>query len=174
MILLLEFLARKRNSIVGAWLQRIVQGYAESTSRFLMQEQDRFRNPMGHVLRENLPALFDALLQGGATVDLEPRLDPIVRMRAVQDFSASQAVSFVFLLKEVVRQEARGDRQIDPDGSALAAFESRIDGLALLAFDLFVRCREQISDIKANELRRKYYIGDRLAARGTDPTKDDS
>ena len=39
----------------------------------------------------------------------------------------------------------------------LTAFENRIDHLSLLAFDLYVGCREKIYEIKANEVKRKYF-----------------
>jgi hypothetical protein len=162
--LLLDFLARKQDAIGRLWLERTLQGYAKSTSRFLTEEQDRFLNPVGYAVKENLPVLYAALLLGRASDECGRALDAIIRVRAVQDFSASQAVSFIFYLKDVVRQELAGEGRIDPGGSALAAFETRIDALALLAFDLFVRCREQICEIKANDVRRRNYVGQRLAA----------
>jgi hypothetical protein len=35
----------------------------------------------------------------------------------------------------------------------LILLEDRIDSLGLLAFDIFMRCREKLYDIKANEMR---------------------
>jgi len=49
------------------------------------------------------------------------------------------------------------------DEGSLAAFEGRIDGMALVASDLFVRCREQISEIKARSARRQAFVAERLA-----------
>jgi hypothetical protein len=170
--LLLEFLARKKDAIGRLWLERTLQGYAKSTSGFFVEEQDRFRNPVGYTLKENLPVLFAALLLGRASGESDRALDAIIRVRAVQDFSASQAVAFIFILKDIVRQELRGERRIDPDGSALAAFEKRIDALALLAFDLFVRCREQICAIKVNDVRRRTYVSQRLAANSVNGTRN--
>ncbi len=37
----------------------------------------------------------------------------------------------------------------------LAALESRIDDMALLAFDLFMGCREKIYELRANEVRNR-------------------
>jgi hypothetical protein len=167
--LLLDFLARKQDAICRLWLERTLQGYAKSTSRFLAQEQDRFRNPVGYAFKKNLPLLYAALLLGRASDECERALDATIRVRVVQDFSASQAVSFIFHLKDIVRQELAGERRIDADESGLAAFETRIDALALLAFDLFVRCREQICEIKTNDVKRRAYVEQRLAA---NPARD--
>lgn len=170
----LDFLSRKEDAIGRLWLERTLQGYAKSTSRFLADEHDRFRNPIGYALKENLPVLYAALVLGRASGELERALDAIIRVRAVQDFSASEAVSFIFVLKDIVRQELAGEGQIDPDGSGLAAFGTRVDALALLAFDLFVRCREQICEIKANDVRRRTYVSRRLAANSASAARNGS
>lgn len=148
-----EALEQKRSAILKQWMTRTLQSYADQTSRFLQEEKDPFRNPVGHVLKEGLPVLFDELLGGMDSAALTPALDGIVRIRAVQDFTASQAVAFVFLLKKIVHAELAGED--------LAALEERIDELALLAFDLFMECREKIYEIKANEAKRRVFVMER-------------
>jgi hypothetical protein len=159
---LLEAVAAKKGAIVREWLKRTLQTYPEHTSRFLLQEKDPFRNPVGHTLKEAFPALFDQLVGGMDTATITPVLDGIVRIRAVQDFTASQAVAFLFLLKKVVRKALEGESQRRPDGGGLAAVEGRIDEMALLAFDLFMKCRERIYEIKANEAKRRTYLLQRM------------
>lgn len=148
-----EALERKRSAILKEWIARTLQSYADQTSRFLLDEKDPFRNPVGHALKEGLPVLFDELVGGMDAARITPALDSIVRIRAVQDFTASQAVAFVFLLKRIVHEELAGEN--------LAALEERIDELALLAFDLFMKCREKIYEIKANEARRRVFVMER-------------
>lgn len=157
-----DALAARKNAIIQAWLARTLQTYPEHTSRFLLQEKDPFRNPVGHTLKEAFPALFDQLVGGMDTATITPVLDGIVRIRAVQDFTASQAVAFLFLLKKVVREVLQGESQRRPDGGGLAAMEGRIDEMALLAFDLFMKCRERIYEIKANEAKRQIYLLQRM------------
>jgi hypothetical protein len=160
--LLQQLLARSKDAIVGMWLKRTLEGHAATTLRFLLEEQDCFRNPVGNTLRQSLPKLFDALVFGCLPGEFKSDLDAIIRIRAVQDFSASQAVSFVFLLKEIVRQELKGAGQINPGDSSLTDFEDRVDRLALAAFDLFVQCREQLFEIKASEAGRRGYVRERM------------
>jgi hypothetical protein len=73
-----------------------------------------------------------------------------VRIRAVQNFTPSQAIGFVFDLKGLIRAMAPADRQASKE---MVVIESRIDALALLAFDLYMSCREKIyeSDRQRNE-----------------------
>ena len=159
---LAEALAAKKDAIVKEWLARTLQTYPEHTSRFLAQEKDPFRNPIGHTVREALPALFDELLGNMDAARLTPVLDGLVRIRAVQDFSAGQAVAFLFVLKRVLRDAVGGQLQWVPDGEGLAVLEARIDEMALLAFDLFMRCRERLYEIRVNEARRRMVLPERM------------
>jgi hypothetical protein len=161
---LLAALANRRDAIVKKWFERVIQAYPESTTRFLSQEMDPFRNPIGHALKEGLPALFDQLIQPIDATLLKPVLDGIVRIRAVQDFTAGQAVSFLFLLKQTIRAEFTGDAPRYSD--ELAALEARIDELALLAFDLYVKCRERVHEIRFNEAKRRAFISERAHQKG--------
>jgi hypothetical protein len=167
---LMQALAAKRNAIIREWLARTLQTYSEHTSRFLAHEKDPFRNPVGHTLREAFPVLFDALLGGTDAARVMPVLDGIVRIRAVQDFTAGQAVAFIFLLKRVIREELKGEIHGEPDAEGLATIEGRIDQMSLLAFDLFMKCRERMYEIRTNEARRRMFLLERM--HGLDPSAD--
>ena len=129
----------ERARIAREWLERTLETYPDETVRFLRGEKDRFRNPVGHALQEGLSILVEELFGAMDRARVTQALDGILRIRAVQDFTPSQAVGFVFLLKRVVA---------DP------ALEGRIDELALAAFDIYMRCREQLYEIRAKEARR--------------------
>ena len=161
----MEAPAAKRATIVKEWLTRTLHTYPEQTVRFLAGGKDPFRNPVGHTLEEAFPVLVDELLGGMDRSRIAPLLDQIVRIRAVQDFSASQAVAFVFLLKPVVHEALEREGQRDQDGVDLAALDERIDQMALLAFDLFMKCREQIYEMRVNEARRRTFLLARIQER---------
>jgi hypothetical protein len=160
---LLAALANRRTAIVMRWFERMLQTYPEATTGFLSQERDPFRNPIGHALKEGLSTLFDGLIQSAAPASLAPVLDNIVRIRAVQDFTAGQAVSFPFQLKQIIRAELAPEALKYAD--ELAALEARIDELVLLTFDLYVKCREQVFEVKANETKRRAFILERAHQR---------
>ena len=153
---LAEVLSSGRSTIVEEWLKRTIQSYPESAGRFLSQEKDPFRNPVGHTLKAGLAELFDGLTGPPDTTAAGVALDGIVRIRAVQDFSAGQAVAFVFLLKKIIRDLF--PEHVQRCSYEAAALESRIDDLALLAFDIFMRCREQIIEIQAKEAKRRVAV----------------
>jgi hypothetical protein len=149
-------LADQRDNLIKKWIDGIVQTYPGSTTKFLSKEKDPFRNPIGHTLKENLTAIFNGLIQSMETASLAPMLDNIVKMRAVQDFNAGQAVSFPFLLKRILREECKDDLSRCPED--FADLEARIDALALLAFDLYMKCRERVFEIKVNEAKRSMFM----------------
>jgi hypothetical protein len=149
-------LETRKDVLLAAWLMRTLETYPASSRDFLAREKDSFRNPVGHTLREGLASLLDGLLGAQDVVDLVPLLEPIVRLRAVQDFSPGQALSFLFLLKGVAREEAT--RLGEPAITETEALEKRIDQLALAAFDLYMKCREEISKIQVNAAKRSMFV----------------
>ncbi|MFH1434866.1 MAG: RsbRD N-terminal domain-containing protein, partial [Pseudomonadota bacterium] len=134
----------------------IFASYPPETSQFLQKQKDRFSNPVGHSVAGGTGAIFEALLLGERTDNLLAALDGIIRIRSIQDFSSSQAVSFMFQLKTVIRQELAAQVSSDKDMvEQLLGFESRIDGVALLGFDIYMQCREKLYEISANEAKRR-------------------
>ena len=152
---LTELLAQQRDDIVEQWLGRIVDTYPERTSHFMKNERDRFQNPVGYALRVQLPVLFAALLGEDVSGKLEAAIDAIVRVRSVQDMTASQCATFIYLLKTIVREQVPEAYQSEDSIRELLDFESRIDGLALAAFDNIVACKEKIFEIRAMEAKLK-------------------
>jgi RsbT co-antagonist protein rsbRD N-terminal domain len=146
-----DLLQEKRAAIVTAWFESVVETYHEETRGPLRKQNAPFTNPVGFNTAQGLEGLFDGLLKGMMPAETSRFLDAIVRIRAVQDFAPSEAIRFIFRLKDAVRKELAEALQ-DPAVSAdLVPFEAAIDDLALFAFDLYLQCREKIYDIKAKE-----------------------
>jgi RsbT co-antagonist protein rsbRD N-terminal domain len=135
-------------AIAKEWLKQTAATYPLQTVDFLLREKDPFRNPVGHALRTQLPLITEELLGEMDRTRLSAALESIVRIRAVQNFSASQSVEFIFLLKRILRE---GWKQLEEDRVVL---EDRIEQAALMAFDLYMKCREKIYEVMADEARR--------------------
>ncbi len=152
-----DVLERERKVILKDWAEQIIESYPADSQGFLKDQSNPFGNPVGASIREGTAGVFDALT---ADADLESDdvvgfLDRVIRVRAVQEFTAAQAVQFVFLLKYAIRR--RLGREILDRGmfEELLTFETRIDKLALLSFNIFTQCREKIYEIRATELRNR-------------------
>lgn len=147
-----EILFAKRSNIIRQWFDEILSSYPSDTINFLKSQKDPFSNPVGNTIREGIENLYNLLIANSPIFELSPMLDNIIRIRAVQDFTPSQAVSFIFGLKDILRRELKDEIENGLSREYMD-FEKRIDSLALLSFDLFVQCREKIYELKAKEVK---------------------
>jgi len=149
-----ELLQERKDAVVQRWFEDVLATYPEDGSRAFEREKDPFANPVGHSLREGTRGIFEALLDDMDTERIGSHLIDIIKIRAVQQFSASQAVAFVFSLKGAIRREL-GDAAADPAIAAeLYDVETQIDRIALAAFDIFLQCREQLLELRLSEVKR--------------------
>jgi hypothetical protein len=153
-----NLLLEKKSTILERWFDVILETYPAETSRFLKTQKERFANPVGHAILEGIEGVFDETLNGINPERVSPFLDNIIRIRAVQDFTPSQAISFIFLLKSVIREELKNDPEFNSgreNGIAqeLLELDSKIDELAFLSFDIYMKCREKIYELRVNELK---------------------
>lgn len=147
-------LSERKEFILEKWFERIINAYPADTARFLKDQKDRFANPVGATITRGLEGILEEILKDEQEQDRAAEfIDNIIRIRAVQNFSPSQAVSFVFLLKTIIRDELSGDILRRYHAEEVLALESQIDSLALVAFDIYMSCREKIYEIKSNEAR---------------------
>jgi hypothetical protein len=149
-----KLLQSREKAIIERWLRRIVETYPDKTAVFLKRKRNQFENPVGHILTSNVEIIFQKFLEGADLEEFSTPLNEIVRVRSVQGFSPSQAISFVYLLKDVIRCEARDQVQDRSSFDELTRIEDRIDELACEAFDLYMRSREQIYELRVNEVKR--------------------
>ena len=154
-----DLISEKRDTILSRWFDVILSTYPSETSKFMKKQKDRFANPVGHSVVQGLNGLFDCLIQGSGSGEVSAFLDDIIRVRALQDFSAAQALSFIFQLKSVVRDELAEDIQKGEGRiiEELFDFESLIDEQVLLAFNIYLQCRERIYEIRANEVENRTF-----------------
>ena len=148
-----DLLQERHAAIVDAWFEAVVETYHEETRPPLRKQNAPFTNPVGFNTAQGLAGLFDGLVKGMLPAETSRFLDGIVRIRAVQDFTPSDAVRFIFRLKDVVRKELAESLEDPAIAAELVPFHAAIDDLALFAFDLYMQCRETLYDIKAKEAR---------------------
>ncbi|MFN3395921.1 MAG: RsbRD N-terminal domain-containing protein [Thermodesulfovibrionales bacterium] len=147
-----EILFAKRSNIIRQWFDEILSSYPPDTVNFLKSQKDPFSNPVGNTIRQGIEDLFNELIGDSPIFELSPVMDNIIRIRAVQDFTPSQAVFFIFGLKDILRRELKEELK-NGLSQEYMDFEKRIDNLALLSFDLFIQCREKIYELKAKEVK---------------------
>jgi hypothetical protein len=172
---LAEFLGSKQEAIVRRWLEAALSSYAAAASAAFTRQTDPFANPVGHSLRQGTREIFQALLADAKPDRIRRYLEPIISIRAVQEMSAAQAVGVVFQLKDAVRA-GLGDAAAQPELAAeLAQLDTAIDRVALCAFDLYVECRERISQARVQEATGRFaWIARKMNQRSSDPSPVDA
>ena len=152
-----DLLSQKKSSILKKWFHLVIETYPAETSRFLIKQTDQFANPVGHTISQGLEAFYEELLVRSAPDKISPFIDALIRVRAIQDFSPSQAIAFIFLLKKVLREELEKEIQERQNFEELLIIESRIDELALRSFELYMKCREKLYELRATEVKNRYF-----------------
>lgn len=148
-----DLLSDKRSRIIKKWRESVFSTYPDDAQRFMRKEKSQFANPVGHAITKDIEIIYDELIRNGDHEKIAACLDNIIRIRAIQDFKPSQAISFVLQLKDLIRQELSKSVPLNGLLDELLSLERRIDGLALIAFDIYSECRQKINDIRVNEVR---------------------
>jgi hypothetical protein len=157
--MLADLLNKRKKLVLQKWFDAVLETYPADARRFLGNQTNRFRNPVGASIFEGIEGLYQSLLDGTdlESPDFAEFLDRIVRIRAVQEFCPSQALGFLFPLKtvigEVVKQETLAEELGEELGEELLALDRKIDRLVLLSFDKYMECREKLFEIRIREVK---------------------
>ncbi len=144
-------LAARQQQIVDLWIERTLDSYA--APGFFKQAEDPFANPVGSLVRSALVKLFELLRTGAELSALARFVDQVVRIRAVQEFTASQAVVPFLELKWVVKGVLAEETLRPALATQLNEFDCAVERMALLAFDQYTLCREQLYRNRIRELQ---------------------
>jgi hypothetical protein len=149
-----KLLKENKSVILSRWFDTILDTYPSDTKHFLRSKKNQFDNPVAHRISSGIEGIFSQILNDDAERDVSPFLDKVVRIRAVQDFTPSRAVAFMFDLKRLVREVLGEDIRESQLSQELWRFEEEIDKMGLLALDIYMKCREEIYELRVNEVKR--------------------
>jgi hypothetical protein len=152
-----EILAEKRSAIIGKWSHRFFSYYPVESQKFLGSQKDRFANPIGYTINSCVGPIFDELIGENDPQVMGNLLRDVIKIRAVQEFSPSQAIRFVFDLKGIIRGEVGEVAGTVDYNEELSEIESRIDELALIAFDSYMESRERLFKIRIDEVKARAF-----------------
>jgi len=162
---LIELLHKKKNAIHELWLDKTLDTYPADAAKFFKDQGNQFANPVGQTIAGGTAATLDALLAGADPEIICSHLHDVLKVRAVQEFSAARAVGFVFLLKDAIHEELAREQFAIDQVAELQRLDRQIDQVALFAFDMFVKCREQVYELRLAEIKRTSGVPESRAAR---------
>ena len=150
-----NLLIEKKSVILERWYCLILESYPSDTGRFLKKNKDRFDNPVAYEFRRGIEGIYEALVHGMDRDNISSFLDRIISIRAIQDFPPSGAIAFIFLLKKAIRDTLELEIRKNGIPDELTERESRIDGLALLCFDVYMKRQEKLYEIRVREAKNR-------------------
>ncbi|MFQ3574158.1 MAG: RsbRD N-terminal domain-containing protein [Thermodesulfovibrionales bacterium] len=148
-----SLLKERKEKLIKKWFDLVADTYPPQTSEFLKSKKNQFLNPVGFSLKDGLSGICDELSSNMDETSLKKYLDEIIRIRAIQDFSPSEAVSFVFQLRNVFEEVLFNDLK-DEDKQTLNLM---IDKVALIAFDIYMQCREDLFEVRVREAEKRNF-----------------
>ena len=152
-----EILNNKKSLIVRSWTELIFNSYPAEAANFLVTKKNQFSNPIGYTVTTNAEKIFDELITDCDFEKIKLLLDDIIKMRAVQSFSPSQAVNFLLDLKKAIRDECQNELLNKNVSDELSNFELLIDKMLIIGFELYMEAREKVFEIRVNEIKSRSY-----------------
>jgi hypothetical protein len=162
-----DLLKENKAAILERWLHLILETYPANTAAMMRKDKNQFTNPVGSTLSREIDILFKNLCEGNQHAKCQSSLDSILKIRSVQDFSPSKAVGFIFLLKRAIGETLKSEIRREPIIDEWLEFQSRIDDLALQAFDIYMGCREKICEIRIDQARAEKEMAFKMMERMT-------
>jgi len=162
-----SLLLLNKDAILKRWFDLILETYPADTATIMRKDKDQFTNPVGSTISREIEVLFRKLCEGIHDDKCQASLDSILKIRSVQDFSPSKAVGFIFLLKRAIGETLRNEICKESVMDEWLKFQSRIDDLALQAFDIYMDCREKICEIRVKQAKAEKEMAFRMMERMT-------
>ena len=152
--MLKELLKREEATIKARWLECSLQVYPSDGRDFFLSQKDQFHNPVGVSLVQGTSAIFDGLVENAEMEKFRSPLFNILRIRSIQELSPAQSLSFLYLLKNVIREVLGNELQGPGVVKDVEDLWARIDELVLEAFNIYVECKKKIYEIRVEETKR--------------------
>jgi hypothetical protein len=150
-MLLQKMLIENKGEILDAWVNQVLDTYSQDGARIFKKEKDQFANPVGFAVKSSLWKVYALLFESDTNEGIVPALEQLVKIRAVQEFIPSQAVSMGYKLKRVVKTFYQKE-QLD-DHAGWLDFEEKADILTYTLFDLYAACRERLYQTRIAEFK---------------------
>lgn len=143
-----------RDRWIAGWLDALMRTYSKESARFFKDTRDPFANPVGATLEKGIGELFDVVTAD--TFDSEAAktaLEPIVRVRAIQELPPSEALGFIAEIKSIIEKDCPDNNQERTVADKKRCIAGNADKAMLVAFDLYMACKKQVYNLRARQAR---------------------
>lgn len=150
-----KLLQKNEQYILSKW-QLAVLSHAQNNLLTGNTSKGQFTDPVSYIIEKNTAAILKWLIKAADDNDLAEPLEEICRLRAVQNNKPSEALGFIFVLKQIIRESLERENLIRQYAVELGNVDERIDEIAGQAFDFYCACQAQIYELRVNEIKRMY------------------
>ncbi|MFP4572162.1 MAG: RsbRD N-terminal domain-containing protein, partial [Desulfobacterales bacterium] len=77
----------------------------------------------------------------------------MIRIRALQEFSPSEALGFIPKIKSIIKQDPAVKEQGGAAADSLGRIADNSDKALLTAFDLYMDCKKHVYNLRARQAR---------------------
>lgn len=132
---------KTKQEICDDWINRVFgAGFINRAS------SSEIEDPFFHAVRSEWSEIVEILFSNRPVDETLSLPEEFIRLRAVQEISAAEAVSHIFVLKDIVRERFEPDR-------GFSDLSRRLDFLALHTFNSYMQCRERLFKLRLAEIK---------------------
>ena len=142
---LYEQITQQRECILALWQAAALPSKRGLAAGF--SKGSHFNALSDELLREKIDLLLEWLVSEDEPAGARAHLREICKVKAVQVQDPSEALGFILDLKGIVRLTLEKTEEFEE-------LDKRIDQLMLLAFNEYSECRERLTQIRIEEIRR--------------------
>lgn len=151
-----QTLYEKRQQVLSQWQSAAFDAYGGNIALLRNKPEGRFSNPVVYLIEKATGEIFDLLIKPENDQILTVSVNEICHLMAIQGSKPSRAISFIFALKQIIREELKDENGANYWAAEMVEIDKIIDEIGLLAFDIYSDCRAEICDLKVSEIKRMY------------------
>ncbi|UCC78628.1 MAG: RsbRD N-terminal domain-containing protein [Candidatus Zixiibacteriota bacterium] len=163
-----DILRQRRDIILKKWIDTALDQYFSGNLK--INDNDRFGNPVAYSISGGFETILDEIVAETHTARLDDALEEIVKIKSLEVEKPSMAVDFLLRLKTLIQNELADSAQNGISTGEMEKLNNDIDNLILSAFDIFMKCREKLYEIRSKEfIKRSYKLLERANITGPAP-----
>lgn len=142
--------SKARAALLKAWYDETLRSYFPGSDE-AFRRNTGFANPVGQAFQESMAKILDGLADKVTADEYTAPLDRVVRVLAVQGLPAGVAIRFLFVLRDLLDQNA------DLTQAEKKVWQKQLDALAEQSVEIWCECRETVAQLRINELRNRIH-----------------
>ncbi|MBS0014486.1 MAG: RsbRD N-terminal domain-containing protein [Desulfobacterales bacterium] len=148
-----DIVSARKERWMDQWMDALMSTYPNESARFFKDTTDPFANPVGSAFRNGIRNLFAVLAADAYDPDAARQaLDPMVRVRAVQELAPSAALGFITQIKAIMAADGKALKDAArADKVRMDKIAEHADKALLTAFDLYMGCKKHIYTLRARQ-----------------------